>query len=239
MNKSRRLVSAFSVVALSAVAVLQALAHPATHGGIRSGGGVAIASPYTAIVPEFVADRKAGQVRLYVVQETDEKVDGKKMEMARNLTVRREAVGKSEAILLPLPDHPKNEEWFTVPPVRKSNGFAFYRIELAMRVSLDGKPAADLAFDAGKDARGFHCLVAPLDMAAAQNLRIESATLSVYDAAKKESWSRKLFEKAWGSGFKNVTYGTDLSLAQFEASVAKSGDLDKNRKPQAPEVTAK
>ncbi len=239
MKRSSRCLRGVAIAGFTAFLVYQAFAHPAVHGGIRSGGGLAIAQGVMAIVPEFVADRQAGQVRVYIVEETADKVDGKPVDRVRNLTVRCEAVGGEEAILLPLPIHPKNEPWFPVPPVKAAEGFVFHRIELSMKVSLDGKAAADLRFDAGKDARGFHCLIAPLEMTGAQNLRIAEAAITVTDAARKASWSKKLYEKGFGSGFKDVTWGTDLSLAKFEETIARSAELDKFRKPQGPAVTAK
>jgi len=239
VKRSHGIVRTVALLGFTVFLVVQAFAHPAVHGGIRSAGGLALAQGVMAIVPEIVADRKAGQVRVYIVEETIDKVDGKPQDMVRNLTVRSETVGKGDAIVLPLPTHPKNEAWFSVQPVTVANGFVYYRIELTMRVSLDGKPGTDLTFGAGADARGFHCLIAPLEMGGAQNVRIESATFTVYDASKKASWSKKLYEKAGGSGFGSVTYGTDLSLAKFEETIAKSADLDKFRKPQAPELTAK
>ncbi len=211
---------------------LQALAHPVIHGGIRA--EVASIKDRGSIKVEFVADRKAGQVRLYVVEEGVDRNGATPSDWVRNLPVREETVGKEQALLMPLPDPGAGKQWLAVPPTRAAQGFLFYRIELALRVAVDGGAAADLKFSPGPDPRGFNCLAAPLDLSKAQTIRIEDATMTVCDAGMKTPTAIKLFPK--GSPSRFGENGTDQSLAKYDEAIAQAPQLDKFRKPEAPAV---
>ncbi len=228
--------------AFAAAAVLGAFtfawAHPAIEGGIKH-GFAAVKGLYGSHI-ELVADPAAGELRLYVSEAQDEKLaDGKKHEWVIPMAVRPGKAGDETVALLPMRDPGTGNEWFPVTPVEASGGYVFYRIEADARIMLDGDAAkrSTLAFAPGQDGRGTKCLVAKVaDLSKAKSLRLEEVKVSILDAKKaKPAWEKLCFTTGWGLNKLHKNLGqTDLPLAAFADSLAKCGEMDKFRKPQAP-----
>lgn len=228
------------VGAAFAIALPLAFAHPAVEGGLKHGFAV-VKGLYGSHI-ELVADPKAGEVRMYISEAQDEKLaDGKDHEWVINMACRTKKVGKEELSLLPMRDPGAGAEWFPVTPVEARGGYVFYRVEAAAKIMLDGDAARrhTLALTAGKDPRGFNCLKAAIDLSKAGTIRFEEVTVTVLDAKKARApWTKKCFaDTAWGLGklHKGVPQ-TDFALKLFEEYVAKTAEMDKFRKPEAPAV---
>jgi hypothetical protein len=229
-----------------------ATAHPSIEGGVKQGAFAAKNAEGKGVMGghiELVADRKAGEVRVYLSQSTDEKTGEKKYhEWVHNLTVRNQTIttpdGRKEVVLLPLPSPGAGAEWFSVAPVKTNGGYQFYWIELTAKLALDGDTAnaKPLKFRAGTDPRGRQCLRADLAFGNATSIRIADVSLAVKDpSGKKPAWEKKYFDKtAWGLGqlWKEVAT-RDLPLDKFSEFIAASGGMDKHRKPEAPAIASR
>jgi hypothetical protein len=216
------------------------LSHPAIEGGIKHGFAGVKDGGYTHI--ELVADPKANELRIFISQAIDEKIDGKNHEWVRTLTVRQEALPTSasgeKSLLLPLPDLGSGKDWFAVSPARTKDGFHFYQIEATARVVLDGNSAnvQNLKFEAGKAPNGVHCLRAALDLSKAKTIRLEEVVVKVLDAQKaKPPVVKQCFEKGWGLGaLQSNIRKTDYPLSKFSDSIGNIANMEKFRKAQAP-----
>ncbi len=215
-----------------------AWAHPAIEGGIKH-GFAAVKGLYGSHI-ELVADPRAGELRLYVSEAQDEKqADGKNHEWVIPMTIRAKKVRDEDLALLPMRDPGPGKEWFPVAPVEASGGYVFYRIEATARVMLDGQEAkrSTVSFAAGTDPRGTRCLVAKVaGLGQARTLRLEEVKVSILDAKKaRPAWEKACFTDGWGlNKLHKGLAQTDLPLSAFADSLAKSGTMDKFRKPQAP-----
>jgi len=213
-------------------------AHPTIEGGIKNGlwflkgvGGGHF---------ELVADQAANEVRYYISHAEDEpQPGGKAKEWVITLAVqKRKTANGKEVNALPLPDPAGKGEYFAgIAPIEIKDGFAYFWIEVSGKVLLDGKGSPlDLVFTAGKDAQGTHCLKAPIDLSKASTIRFQEVIFKALDpAGQKQPYVKGLPDKAWGiGGMNNNLKANDLPLKKFTDALAKMGEMNKFRKPDAP-----
>lgn len=223
-----------------------ALSHPTVEGGMKT-AFVAVKG-FAGTHLEFVADREANELRIYVSEAEDGKTpEGKKWEWVINMAVRTAEIttaeGKKEQVsLAPFRDPGRDKEWFPVAPVERKDGYVFYRAEVTGRVMLDGDPAKrhSVIFKAGRGPHGRRCFKAAVNLADAKDLRLEEVRFSVLDAAgKKEPWTKICFQQAYGLGLivmkkQNQVAQVDLPISVYTDALAKISEAGKFRKPEAP-----